>query len=626
MCGIAGFALRAPVHDARERLRAMTDVIRHRGPDDEGALLTRTRDGAWEIGLGHRRLAIIDPNGSRQPMASADGRLQLIFNGEIYNYQSLRAALERAGHRFLTNGDTETILASYAEYGDDCVNHLEGQFAFALWDGGAERLLFARDRFGEKPLFFAERPEGLRFGSEIKALLSDPALDPRLDLEAVLLFLQFRYVPGPGTMYQGIVKLPPGCLAVWERGRLSTRRYWRAPDAQAHDGSPAPADPYGRFLTLFDGAVQRMMVADVPYGAFLSGGLDSSSVVALMATHTSSPVETFSVGFREEEYSELTYAEQVAKAIGTHHHPLVVSHQQVIDGLGLAAWHRDAPVSEPADVCIHLLSVEAGKTVKMVLSGEGSDEILAGYPKHSAERATALLQRVPAPLRQGLLSPLTRALPYRAKRLKTALYAMNLDDTDQRMARWFGALDSDEIRALTGREPPPLRGEARQPLSPDPGVSALRRILYFDQTSWLPDNLLERGDRMSMAASIELRVPFLDPTLVRYVASLPDHLRIHGLESKHLLRRTMRGRVPEIVLKRPKAGFSMPVNVWLRSGMRPLLVDLVLNPNGRLAPLFERAILERLVREHTDGSQNHEKTLWMLLNLNLWAERQRVTL
>ncbi|MEO8718021.1 MAG: asparagine synthase (glutamine-hydrolyzing), partial [Burkholderiales bacterium] len=540
--------------------------------------------------------------------------------GEIYNFRELRAQLSRLGYAFARDSDTEVLLRAYQHWGCGVVEHLRGMFAFALWDARRERLLLARDRFGEKPLFLAENALGLYFASEIKALLLVPGVGARVNPEAVSDYLAYRYVPGPATLFSGIRKLAPGTIAVWERGRLTEARYWSPPDRCASTGAPAPADVAAVFLGRLDEAVRLQMVSDVPFGAFLSGGLDSSTIVGLMRRH-SAQVNTFSVGFGEAGYSELGYAAQVARHFGTTHHELTVTDRDVIDRLPALVAARDAPVSEPSDIPIHMLACEAARSVKMVLTGEGSDEILGGYPKHLAERFARPYQWLPGGVRDRLIAPLARALPYRFRRIKTALANLNIEDWRERYVRWFGALSAGERGRLS------LRGDARgahcdaAPFDADPRCSSLRRMLYFDQTSWLPDNLLERADRMTMAASIEARVPFLDHLLAAFVSALPDRYRIRGWSTKWILRQAARQLLPERILTRPKVGFRVPVGEWFRGPMREFLTHHLQGPASMTRAYYDPKVLDGVLADHLSGRQNGEKLLWSLLNLELWHQR-----
>ncbi|MEZ5541463.1 MAG: asparagine synthase (glutamine-hydrolyzing) [Pseudomonadota bacterium] len=623
MCGIAGFVTSA-AGDSAGLLRGMAAAIAHRGPDDEGFFETQTSTGTRRVGLAHRRLSIIDLGSGHQPLGNEDGSVQIVFNGEIYNFQQLRQELLARGHRFRTASDTETIVHAYEEYGDDCVAHFRGMFAFAIWDAGRERLLLARDRFGKKPLYLYQDGDTLLFASEIKSLLRYPACVPQVDTAAVWDYLAYRYVPGPRTLFRNVRKLAPGACAVWERGEVREWSWYRPPDCTPRVAALLPSDPVGSFLEQLEEAVSIRMISDVPFGAFLSGGIDSSAVVGLMSRHSDHPVKTFSVGFAESEYSELRYARTIADQFHTDHHELVVSQDHLMDELPALVRYRDAPVAEPSDIPIYLLAREARRTVKMVLTGEGSDEFLGGYPKHVFERYAAAYQLLPAVVRGGLLEPLVRNLPYRFRRAKTAIVNLGLQDWHARMARWFGALSPRERAALVALRPGPDAAVGRALPAPDAGNTALRRILCFDQCSWLPDNLLERGDRMTMAASLEARMPFMDHELATFVSALPDRMRVRGRTTKWLLREAMKRLLPAQILERPKVGFRVPVNEWLRGPMKHYLYDHLTGTDSRTAGYYHRTELERILSEHVGGRQNHEKLLWCLLNLELWHREYRI--
>jgi asparagine synthase (glutamine-hydrolysing) len=616
MCGIAGWI--APSRNAppEAALHPMLDALSHRGPDGAGTWSFGA--GAYQVALGHRRLAIIDPQGSSQPMRDAAAGLALTFNGEIFNFRELRATLEKLGHRFERDSDTEVLLRAYQHWGTKVVDHLRGQFAFALWDARNERLFLARDRFGEKPLYIYERAGALFFASEIKALLRAPGAGRDVDAAAVWDYLCYRYVPGPRTLFAGVRKLAPATSAIWRAGRLQETRYWAPPDRlPLADGSGSPRAAQ-EFLERLDEAVKLQMVSDVPIGAFLSGGLDSSTIVALMRRHATR-IKTFSVGFAEDRYSELPHAAQIAKRFGTEHHELVVSHRDVMQKLPQLVARRDGPVSEPSDIPIYMLACEAAQSVKVVLTGEGADEIVGGYPKHAAERLGWVYRCLPGSLRRGLIGRLARALPFRYRDLQIGVASLNIDDWRERYVRWFGALDFRQRRELSL-----LHGGAGgervelPPFDAHPDTSALRRILYFDQTSWLPDNLLERGDRMTMAASIEARVPFLDHRFVEYASSLPDRMRVDGLRRKVVLREAAKALLPRSILERPKVGFRVPVKEWFAGEMRDYLLDHLRGPGSITRRYYHTKVLDRVIDEHLKGRQSHDKLLWSLLSLEIW--------
>lgn len=617
MCGIAGFVSSQTGFDLSAALRTMATVIAHRGPDDEGFFETATQLGKHRVGLAHRRLSIIDMSTGHQPLGNEDGSIQIVFNGEIYNFQALRAELEAKGHRFATHSDTEAIVHAYEEWGDDCVTRFRGMFAFAIWDAPRQRLFLARDRFGKKPLFMMESGDSLLFASEIKSLLAFPGTSASVDTTAVWDYLAYRYVPAPATLFSGIRKLMPGSVAVWEKGSVTESCYYQPSDRLPLQEATSLDDPVGAFLEKLDEAVAIRMISDVPFGAFLSGGIDSSAIVGLMSRHSSTPVKTFSVGFSESAYSELGYAKTIADQFKTDHRELTVSQDHLMEHLSALVRFRDAPVAEPSDIPIYLLAKEARKTVKMVLTGEGSDEFLGGYPKHVFERYVSAYQRVPGSIRQGLIEPLIGALPYRFRRAKTGFVNLGLERFDERMPRWFGALSTRERDALAAVRLPAKTVDGVQFDTPSDN-SSLRRILYFDQTSWLPDNLLERGDRMTMAASLEARMPFMDHELAAFVSGLPDEYRVRGGTSKWILREAMKRLLPAEILERPKMGFRVPVNEWFRGGMRDYLYDHLTGSDSHTANYYNRSALLGLLKEHIEGRQNHEKVLWTLLSLEVW--------
>jgi len=618
MCGIAGYLATGDHAGLDSSLRDMAAALAHRGPDDEGFFQAVMRDGSRRVGLAHRRLSIIDLSTGHQPMANDDGSVQIVFNGEIYNFPALRDELAARGYVFHTRSDTEAILRAYEEWGPECVTRFRGMFAFAIWDANRERLLLARDRYGKKPLFLYEVDGLMLFASEIKAILAVPGVPRRVDRGALWDYFAYRYVPAPATLLAGIRKLMPGSYLVAERGKVTETPYFVPDDGKPATAKPAEGDPVSAFLEQLDEAVRIRMISDVPFGAFLSGGIDSSAVVAMMSRHSQQPVKTFSVGFAESTYSELAYARAIATLFQTDHHELTVSQEHLMEHLPALVRYRDAPVAEPSDIPIYLLAREARRTVKMVLTGEGADEFLGGYPKHVFERYVGTYQRLPAPVRHGLIEPLCQSLPYRFRRAKTAVANMGLADRRERLPRWFGALSGPERCRLTRLEAPASNTQTSSLFDSGNGNSALRGILYFDQTSWLPDNLLERGDRMTMAASLEARMPFMDHELAAFVSGLPDEWRVRGRTTKRILREAMRRVLPPTILERPKVGFRVPVNEWFRGSMRGYLTDHLLGPQSRTRDYYRPEALRGYVEEHAAGRQNHEKLLWCLLTLEIW--------
>ena len=568
--------------------------------------------------LGHRRLSIIDLAGGSQPMTSHDGRFTVVFNGEIYNYVEIRDELLARGARFTTSSDTEVILEAWRAWGAECLPRFRGMFAFVLHDDLSRAVVLARDQFGKKPLYLAERRTAsgpvLVFGSEIRALLAHPDVHAELDVDTLYQYLCWRYAPGPFTFFRGIRKLPPGSYLTWQAGVMRTERYWTGPEETASQRTP-PREPVAAFLDVFDEAVRLRLRADVPLGAFLSGGLDSAAIVATLA-HLGAPnMRTFSIGFRDDPASELPDAAETASEIGTTHTSLEVVSNDLTTLLPMLSRHRGAPIAEPADLPIHMLSVEAAKHVKVVLSGEGSDEMFAGYPKHVVERH---LGRFAGP---GLLSIAGHALlaatslaPAATRRLRIASRAMSARRFDERMISWFGAITpAERARVWTG--PSVCRPPDARPFSAAPGSTPLRRVLHFDQTSWLPDNLLERMDMMTMAASIEARAPFMDVRLAEFASTLPDSYRIKGRITKRIVREALGPRLPQSVLTRRKNGFRMPVTEWFRGPLRDPARELLLASDSISGPYLDRAAIGLLLDEHATGRHDHDKTLWALFAL-----------
>jgi asparagine synthase (glutamine-hydrolysing) len=623
MCGIFGWALDGRRRESRDTLMRLTDMLFHRGPDGSGYWLGNTPDERFQIGLGHRRLSIIDVEGGVQPMASADGRLLLTYNGEIYNYLELRAELQAMGHRFQTRSDTEVLIEAFRAWDTAALSRLRGMFAFAIYDTTTGRMVLGRDPFGKKPLFLANHGGALVFASEIPPLIAFPGADRAFNYDALGHYMLNRFVPGPLTFFTKITKLQPGHFAVWEGGALELRRYFSPPLARV----PAPdihsLDTASELLSAtFDESVRIRMQSDVPYGAFLSGGIDSSAVVAMMTRHTSTPIRTFSVGFEDPHYSELAHARLVAEHFATDHNELVVTPASFMEHWPLAVAHRGAPVSELSDIPILMLSQIARDSVKMVLTGEGSDEFMGGYPKHRADHlVTAYHRLMPSFLHSAVIAPLIQALPYSMRRLKVLAAAAGERNHEDRMRIWFGAVPAARLPEFLGRK------VGHRPPDPYPfsldSPSDLRRILFFDQTSWLPDNLLERGDRMMMAGSIEGRMPFMDTELAALTARFADDLLIGGKGGKTVLRAAMAKVLPARILERKKVGFQVPLGEWMRGAHSDRILDLLTGPESTVARLCKAATLQRVLSEHMNHRQNHQRLLWSFANLEMFIRAFR---
>lgn len=618
MCGIFGWILPSSNAQDERTLTRLTNGLAHRGPDGAGIWLGNTTDQRFQVAFGHRRLAIIELNDSgAQPMWSADRTVVVTFNGEIYNYLELRDQLLRLGHHFRTASDTEVLIEAYRAWGDDAVHQFRGMFAFALFDVARQRALFARDPFGKKPLYFAQANGGHIFSSEISPLLKAPGVSRGLNWDALSNLFIDRYAPGPATMFRSIEKLSPGSLAVWESGRFDSRRYFVPPFASVKPDVTDFEDAVQLFTDTFGESVKLRLRSDAPFGAYLSGGIDSSAVVATMAPCLPGPVRTFSVGFSVKGYSELDHARTISDLFRTDHHELVIDATDYFAAWPEALEHRGAPVAEPADIPILLLSEAAQSSVKMVLTGEGSDELLGGYPKHRAERWVGAYQSiVPRWLHNSAIRPMADALPYGMRRLKILASAYGERNFSDRMRTWFGGVSPSEQMHILGNAAGASTVD-RYPFLAAQG-STFRRTLFYDQTSWLPDNLLERGDRMMMARSVEGRMPFMDTALARVVARFPDRFLVSRGRGKAVLRAALSRVLPAHILERRKVGFSVPLGEWFRTTYRDLVRELLASQQSEIRRLCNHAAIDRYVTEHLGGQQNHERILWMLANLELF--------
>ena len=617
MCGIFGWLLPSDRQPGRDVLKSLTNRLAHRGPDGFGCWTGNTENNSYQIAFGHRRLSIIDIEGGAQPMASDDGKIVLVFNGEVYNYVELRDELKGAGHVFRTASDTEVVIQAYRAWGLDALPRLRGMFAFSLWDCRSQRLLLARDAFGKKPLFYSQHGGGIIFSSEIEPLMRFPKIDDSLDPGAIGHYLLNRFVPGPSTFFRGVKKLPGGCFALWDGKALRTERYFTPPIASTRPDVRKLADAVRLFKDVFDDSVRLRMRSDAPFGAYLSGGIDSSSVVSTMVKYSSTPVRTFAVGFDEEKYSELGFARLVARQMGTNHNEVVVDSENFREGWSEAIVRRGAPVSETSDIPIFILSKFASRTVKMVLTGEGGDELLGGYPKHRAERAIGLYQSMmPQSFHDLVVAPVVRSLPFSMRRAKIFFAAAGERDFTNRMRYWFGGMSIRDRDLMLGQslssEPPD-----QFPFSMDAGSNG-RKTMFFDQTSWLPDDLLERGDRMMMAGSVEGRMPFMDTELAGLVARLPDKFLLRGKGGKLILRLAMKGILSDTILHRKKIGFQPPISGWLRGPYQAFVRDKLTGTSALTAQFFDRKVVAQLVDGHMAARQDHYKILWSLMNLELF--------
>lgn len=618
MCGIFGWVAPGGSDLSRADLEAFTNSLSHRGPDGSGIWRGQTRDGDFEIALGHRRLSVIDlSDAGSQPMLDAQGRV-LIFNGEIYNYLELRDDLGRLGVQFSSASDTEVLQAALSSWGMGALQKLRGMFAFACYDPTRETLLLARDPFGKKPLYIAPLSRGgLVFGSEMQAVSRFPGVSRDVDQQSVSEYIQYRYVPGPNTLLSSVKKLPPGNHINWRRGRHEQVRYYVPPLARRKAENWSLNDAAAAVRPVLKRAVEIRLRSDAPFGLFLSGGLDSSVVLQLMSEILRDPVSTFSIGFEEGKYSELPSARLAAEAFRSRHHEVLVGPGDFEANLSKAVLHRGAPVSEASDIPIMMLAREASKSVKMVLTGEGADELFGGYPKHAAELwSGAYFRSMPEALHERLVRPMLGAMPRHARSLQIAARALSDRSFESRMAAWLGMSNSDAKGLLTV----PTAGSMRDPFPLSGGDTPLRRCLFFDQASWLPDNLLERGDRMMMAHGVEGRMPFMDQDLAELASTFPDRLLVSGIRGKHVLRKAFQGSIPEAILKRPKNGFRVPMGDWFRGPLRSFLADYILAPSARSASFLDRKAVAELFDQHVSGRKDHDKILWTLLNLEQFLQ------
>jgi len=627
MCGICGIAVPEKYHRQvdSDLLVRMRDAMTHRGPDDAGLLI----DGA--VGLAHRRLSIVDLGSGHQPMSNEDGRVWIAFNGEIYNHRSIRPTLEERGHRYRTESDTETIIHLYEEFGLKGIEQLRGMFAFAIWDFVKQKLVLARDRLGIKPLYYTLSDDGtLYFASEIKALLEARAVRAELNYDALADYAANRYTSGDETLFRGVKRLPPGHTLTWSDGRIEIERYWEV-SFSGSDEFVRESDYIDRFDELFRESVRLRLMADVPLGMFLSGGIDSTAIAWAMSRMVDDPIKTFSVAFAEREANELEYARMAARAFGTDHHEIVVSPNQFFASLPDLVYQEDEPIAHPSSVPLYFVSHLASQHVKVVLTGEGSDELLAGYDKYRKTIYNLALARayhsvVPQAIRRSI----KRAIEREGNRSRSR----------QRLSRTFLCLspDLEEIyfdnfsvfsramqQRLFSRE---TREQINQSNPYHTAISLLRetdaqsmldQLLAIDLKTYLHE-LLMKQDQMSMAASIESRVPFLDHRLVEFATRLPARMKLRGLTTKYILRRAMRDRLPREILSRKKMGFPVPVGSWLRGKFSHIVDEYVLGERAMSRRIFDTDWVRSLVSKHLAG-EDHSERLWMLINFEIWQRR-----
>ncbi|HEX3559033.1 MAG TPA: asparagine synthase (glutamine-hydrolyzing) [Pyrinomonadaceae bacterium] len=624
MCGITGIVNLGGRAVEGELLARMNAAIAHRGPDEEGAYLE------GRVGLAMRRLAIIDLAGGQQPITNEDRTCWIVFNGEIYNYRELKKRLEDLGHRFTTDCDTETILHAYEQYGADCPRHLRGMFAFAIWDSRRQELFLARDRVGKKPLLYSKSGDSFIFGSEFSALLTHPAVGREVNREALHYYLSFMCVPAPLTAYRDIRKLEPGhSLTLTREGELKIERYWQPDFSKKIKISEEEAGE--RAVELLREAVRVRLMSEVPLGAFLSGGVDSSAVVALMSEESAGAIKTFSIGFDEQDFSELHHARRVAEHVGAEHHEFIVR-PDAMEVLPTLVEHYGEPYADSSAIPTYYVSRETRRHVTVALNGDGGDECFAGYERYAAMRLSETYRRLPGVLREQVIRNAVGLLPAselkrsRVRSLKRFLQAASLPPVE-RYLRWVSVFDTRAKQELYTEE---FRGEmsgrdARQWLAPwfarANGAGVVDASLLTDTMTYLPNDLLVKVDIASMAVSLEARSPFLDHHVIEFAASLPEGLKLRRLTTKYILKRALRKLLPRENLTRGKMGFGVPVGHWFRGRMQAFLRENLLSEKSARRGLLRPEVVRRLVELHTRGERDYTHQLWTLLMLELWFQR-----
>jgi asparagine synthase (glutamine-hydrolysing) len=620
MCGIYGILdLYGRAVDPAP-LAAMARLTTHRGPDDEGQVVSGS------CALGMRRLSIIDLSGGRQPLSNTAGSLWLVCNGEIYNFRELRSELQSLGHVFTTGSDCEVVLHGYAQWGDDVVQRLNGMFAFALWDVQARRLLLARDRLGIKPLYYALHHGTVAFASEAKALLELPGMRRAVQPAALRVYLDLGYVPAPLSIFSGIAKLPPASLLTFTQGKHQMRRYWQVPTRV--EVGLSSAEWTERVREQLERSVRMQMVSDVPIGAFLSGGLDSSCVVAFMAAASDRPVRTYSIGFAGTKadgyYNELPYAKQVAERFATEHNEIIVR-PDVVTLLPRLLWHMDEPIADSAFVTSYLVSDFARRDVAVILSGVGGDEIFGGYRRYLGNHYQALFKRLPSALRRtatraARLLPSDRHAPLtNLTRYARAFVATAELPLEQRYRSYVEVFPDSEVTALLDEPAEGATDVIDAAFREAPGDDALNRMMSVDLRTQLPDDLLFLTDKMSMARSLECRVPLLDHELVELTARIPEDVKMAGGELKHLMKRALRGILPDSILNRQKRGFGAPMGAWLKTDLAGLLRQVLAPDAIARRGLFSSETVQRLIAAHAAAHIDGTDRLLALLNFEIWA-------
>ncbi len=621
MCGICGISFKSQEKlVSKSLLTRMCETIKHRGPDDTGVFAKQN------FGIGMRRLSIIDLNTGQQPQFNEDGTLAIVFNGEIYNYRELRQDLMNRGHKFRTDSDTESILHAYEEFGFDCVQKLNGMFSFSIYDQKEKQLFIARDRVGIKPLYYYLDDEVFAFGSEIKPILQIEGIDRTIDIEAVNLFLTFEYIPSPYSIFKKIRKLPPGHFLIFRDHGIKTRKYWDV-DFDSDDGCLTDEG----LQELIRDAVKLRLVSDVPLGAFLSGGIDSSTIVGLMAGAMDRPVKTFSIGFEDQSYNELNYARTVAQKFNTEHTEFIIQ-PDAVDLVEKLVYFLDEPLGDFSIFPTYLVSKMARDYVTVVLTGDGGDELFAGYDTYIADKIAARLGFLPGFLRTNVIKPVVNLFPPQEQKKglinKMRRFFEGIEyPEDLQHVRWMVFLSEIDRHQLFNEDlAASMNGEStyqfiRNYFNQSSPLDRLNKQNFVDFKTYLVDNILVKVDRMSMATSLEARVPFLDHRVVESSFKIPGNLKLNGRNSKFVLKRTMKNLLPEQILHRDKQGFSIPIKNWIRNELRPLMLDVLHPDKLKKQGIFDQTFVSKLVNEHLRGSENHSHRLWALMMFELWHDQ-----
>ncbi len=619
MCGICGFNWQD-----ESLIQTMADTIQHRGPDQKGHFCCE------EMSLGFRRLSIIDlSNNGRQPMFNEDDTLALVFNGEIYNFMDLREELKDKGHIFRSRADSEVILHGYEEWGIDVLHRLRGMFAFGLYDMNRKRLLLARDRIGIKPLYYTYTGKRLLFGSEIKTILQDPQVERRVNFQAMYDYLGFEFVPAPETMFEGIFKVPAGHFLLYENEDITLKQYWDL-NVQPGQNSLSFDEAVEKMRDHLDHAVHSHLVSDVPLGVFLSGGLDSSCIVALMRKHLTGSFKTFTIGYEDKSFSELEYAAIVARHCETDHQVLMLDTLKP-EYVEKTLYHLDEPMTDLSTVPLYLLCKQAREHVTVCLSGEGADESFAGYDRFKASKMSRWFNLMPGSIRQQVVGRMTGMLPDQPQKkglinmLKRFVEGANLDPAGQHL-RWQYFMNAAlEANLMTSGfrskvELDPFRQIRAYNEQCKGGDDRVNREIYLDTRFMMSDSVLMKVDRMSMASSLEIRVPLLDHVLIEFMASLPGNWKLKGMETKHIFRAALQGMLPDKIVHRGKQGYSLPVKQLLRGDLKPYMVEL-LNDAPVIRENMDQQYVNSLIEEHCAMKQNHNHVLWALINIAIWHNR-----